>query len=85
MTCFESCLQLFSLASNFVTLHGNNHTIEIRFVYVLICILKRVIKDTEGGIFSIELIIDPKSIHFIPKYIFVDKDKVHFFSLYSAL
>ncbi len=85
MTWFESCLQLFSLASNFVTLHGNNHAIEIRFVYVLVCILKGVINETEGGIFSKELIIDAKSIHFIPKCIFVDKEKVHSFSLSSAL
>jgi hypothetical protein len=51
MTCFESCFQLFSLASNFVTLHGNIHTTKIRFVYVLFCILKGVLKDTKSGIF----------------------------------
>jgi len=78
MTCFESCLQHFNLASNFVTLHGNNHTTKIRFVYVLFFILKGVFKDIEGGIYSIELIIDPKPIHFIPKCIFIDKEKVHF-------
>jgi hypothetical protein len=66
MTCFENCL------------HGNNHTIEIKFVYVLFCILKGVIKNIEGGIFSIELIIDPKPIHFIPKCIFAYTEKVHF-------
>jgi hypothetical protein len=63
---------------NFATLHGNDHTIEIKFVYVVFFILKGVLKDIEGGIFSIEFIIDPKPIHFIPKHIFVENDKVHF-------
>jgi hypothetical protein len=48
-----------SLFLNFATLHGNDHTIEIKFVYVVFFILKGVLKDTEGEIFSIKFIIDP--------------------------
>jgi hypothetical protein len=58
-------LQLFSSTSNFATLHGNDHTIEIRFVYVVFFILKGVLKDIEGGIFSIYLIIVLNLMHFI--------------------
>jgi hypothetical protein len=59
-------------------LHGNDHTIEIRFVYVVVFILKGVLKDIEGGIFSIEFIIDLEPIHFITKRIFVEKEEVRF-------
>ncbi|KAH8948015.1 hypothetical protein BDL97_11G074400 [Sphagnum fallax] len=37
-----------------------------------------VLKDTEGGIFSIELIIDPEPTNFIPKRIFADKEEITF-------
>jgi hypothetical protein len=47
MVCSESWLQLFSLASDFARLHGNDHTIEIRFGFVVYCILKGVLKDMD--------------------------------------
>jgi hypothetical protein len=85
MVCSESWLQLFSLASDFARLHGNDHTTEIRFGFVVYCILKGVLKDTEGGIFSIELIIDPEPTNFIPKRIFADKEEVHFYSFWCTV
>jgi len=45
-------------------LHGNDHTIEIRFVYVFFFILKGMLKDIESGIFSIYLVIVRDPIHF---------------------
>ncbi len=47
MVCSESWLQLFSLASDFARLHGNDHTTEIRFGFVVYCILKGVLKDMD--------------------------------------
>jgi hypothetical protein len=44
-----------------------------------------VLKDTEGGIFSIELIIDPEPTNFIPKRIFADKEGVHFYSFWCTV
>ncbi len=70
-------MQFFSSTSNFATLHGNDHTIEIKFVYVVFFILKGMLKDIESGIFSIYFIIVLDPIHFIPKCIFAKKE-VHF-------
>jgi len=47
MVCSESWLQLFSLAFDFARLHGNDHTTEIRFGFVVYCILKGVLKDMD--------------------------------------
>jgi hypothetical protein len=47
MVCSESWLQFFSLASDFARLHGNDHTTEIRFGFVVYCILKGVLKDMD--------------------------------------
>jgi hypothetical protein len=47
MVCSESWLQLFSLASDFARLHGNDHTTKIRFGFVVYCILKGVLKDMD--------------------------------------